>query len=133
MRARGGVVDDQSDNRQDGTIKGATWTQPGAPLGEDGRTTASESPPDPSEVDADGFLLTFSNAFLTYEPGSGDPQGALGNLVIDYGSEWETVQMKDFLYQMRKPHWDNMFWEVNTSHREVYQVKTAPSGAPRKR
>lgn len=41
--------------------------------------------------------------------------------------------MKDFLYQMRKPHWDNMFWEVNTSHREVCQVKTAPSGAPRKR
>jgi len=53
---------------------------------------------------------------------------AVGNFVVDYGREWEVIQMKDFLYQMRKPHWNDTFWKVNTSHREVYQVENGTFG-----
>lgn len=124
----GGVVNDQSDNRQDGTIEGATWTQPGAPLGEGRQTTSSESDPRPDQVEVDGFHLKFSESFLTYEPNGAGPQVAVEKFVVDYGKEWEVIQMKDFLYQLRKPHWNDMFWEVNTSRREVYRVENGTFG-----
>ena len=76
----------------------------------------------------DRFLLRFTDAYLVHEPGGGNPQIATEGNVLSYGQDWEIVKMRGFLYHMRQRNWQDFYWKVNTSRREVYRVRGGSFG-----
>jgi hypothetical protein len=68
------------------------------------------------------FFLDFVDAYLVYVPSSSTLQIATENMVLSYGDGWDKCQLKPYLYHLRRSDWDNFFWQVNTSRKEVIQI-----------
>jgi hypothetical protein len=68
------------------------------------------------------IFLDFVDAYLVYSPSPESLQIATENMVLSYGGGWEKCQLKPYLYHLRRSDWDNFFWQVNTSRKEVIQI-----------
>ncbi|MBN1881775.1 MAG: hypothetical protein JW885_06340 [Deltaproteobacteria bacterium] len=70
----------------------------------------------------DSFTIAFTDGYLVVDPTSGDMQLAGEGMVLSYGEGLEMVQLKPFLYHIRRSNWSGYYWKVNTSRREAYLV-----------
>jgi len=68
------------------------------------------------------ILLDFVEAYLVYSPSTENLQIATETMVLSYGQGWEKCQLKPYLYHLRRSDWENFFWQVNTSRKEVFKV-----------
>lgn len=68
------------------------------------------------------FFLDFSDCYLVHEPATGVLQIAAEQMVLSYGSDMETRQLKPYLYHIRLKTWKGFYWKVNTSRKEAYKV-----------
>lgn len=69
------------------------------------------------------FFLDFVDAYLVYAPSQESLQIAAENMVLSYGDGWEKCQLKPYLYHLRRSDWQDFFWQVNTSRKEVILVR----------
>ncbi|MBN2199828.1 MAG: hypothetical protein JW747_08285 [Candidatus Aminicenantes bacterium] len=69
------------------------------------------------------FFLDFSDAYLVYSPDSDSIQIVTEGMALSYGGGWEKCSLKPYLYHLRRSDWDNFFWQVNTSRREVIRIR----------
>ncbi len=76
----------------------------------------------------DRFFLYFSNSYLIFMPDTSTLQIAAEGMVISYGVDWVKVQMKPYLYQLKKNSWQGFYWQVNTSRKELYIVRNGQLG-----
>ncbi len=74
------------------------------------------------------FFLRFNDAYLVYMPGNGTLQIAAAGSVLSYGNDWQSVQMRPFLYHLRQNNWQDFYWKVNTSRQEVYRTEGGTFG-----
>ncbi|HPJ87947.1 MAG TPA: hypothetical protein PLO84_02395 [Thermotogota bacterium] len=68
------------------------------------------------------FKLTFSDSYLIYSTASNSIQIVAEGNVLSYGANWTKIQMKPYLYHLKKNSWQGFFWQVNTSREELYKV-----------
>lgn len=74
------------------------------------------------------FFLDFVDAYLVHEPG-GVLQIATEQMVLSYGSDWERVQVKPYLFHLRLKTWQGFYWLVNTDRKELYRVNGTHFGS----
>jgi len=74
------------------------------------------------------FFIRFTNAYLVYVPTSKTLQIVAQNNVISYGADWLKKNMKPYLFHLKKNSWVGFYWQVNTSRKELYQVKNGNFG-----
>ncbi|MCJ7612104.1 MAG: hypothetical protein MUP19_07565, partial [Candidatus Aminicenantes bacterium] len=102
----------------------------------------AETPPPPEETgpsysgaahreiaQPDRFTLNFKGAYLVFDPQSGTLQIAAEGNVLSYGGDWEVRKIHSYLYHMRLRTWQAFFWQVNTSRKEVFQVRCGTFGS----
>lgn len=69
------------------------------------------------------FKLNFSDAYLVYVPDSGTLQIAAQGTVLSYGGDWEVKKLKGYLFHLRLKTWQDFYWKVNTSRKQVFRVR----------
>ncbi len=74
------------------------------------------------------FFLDFQDAYLVFEPASSTLQVVAQNSVLSYGQKWNKVQLKPYLYHLRRNDWKGFFWQVNTSRKEVIMIRNGNFG-----
>jgi hypothetical protein len=74
------------------------------------------------------FLLNLKDAYLVYEHGKRELQITSQRNVLSYGSDWQVIRMKPYLYHLREKIWKGFYWKVNTSRKEVYLIKGGSFG-----
>ncbi|MES9868326.1 MAG: hypothetical protein ABW153_04560 [Sedimenticola sp.] len=67
------------------------------------------------------FMLRFSDAYLV-QPAKARPQIVDEGSALSYGSDWQVRRLKPYLYHLRQDNWQQFFWKVNTSRKELYRV-----------
>ena len=77
----------------------------------------------------DRFFLDFSDGYLILQPSSGSIQIVANLNVLSYGGDWESVQLKPYLYHLRLKSWKGFYWKVNTSRKETYKVTGGTFGS----
>ena len=68
------------------------------------------------------FFLDFNDAMLVYVPATQQVQISAVGTVLSYGGDWESRNVRTYLYHLRQKDWDGFYWKVNTSLRVVYRV-----------
>ena len=76
----------------------------------------------------DRFLLRFRSARLVHLPASRSLQFSSGGRVLSYCQDWQAVQLRPYLFEIRQRHWRGFFWKINTSRREAYLVRNGSFG-----
>src|SRR6056297_2434276 len=76
----------------------------------------------------DRFSIYFSNAYLIFSPNTSTLQIAAEGAVLSYGADWAKLQMKPYLYQLKKNSWQGFYWRVNTSRKELSVVRNGHFG-----
>ena len=103
----------------------------------DCRTAAqTEAPPaagndedsGPEDASPQRFFIDFHKAYLVFEPAGSTLQIVAGNSVLAYGQKWTKVQLKPYLYHLRRDDWKDFFWQVNTSRKEVIMISNGDFG-----
>ena len=74
------------------------------------------------------FFIYFSNAYLIYSTNSSSLQIVGENAVLSYGMDWAKIQMKPYLYHLKLNSWQNFYWQVNTSRKQLYVVRNGQFG-----
>ncbi|HSQ35933.1 MAG TPA: hypothetical protein VLQ89_08080, partial [Candidatus Binatia bacterium] len=74
------------------------------------------------------FFVDFRDAYLVFEPASNNLQIVAANSALCYGQKWDKVQLKPYLYHLRRNDWTNFFWQVNTSRKEVLMIRNGDFG-----
>lgn len=74
------------------------------------------------------FFIDFRDAYLVFEPAGSTLQIVAANSVLAYGQKWDKVQLKPYLYHLRRNDWNNFFWQVNTSRKEVIMIRNGDFG-----
>ncbi|MES9960357.1 MAG: hypothetical protein ABW089_07990 [Sedimenticola sp.] len=67
------------------------------------------------------FFLRFQDAYLV-QPAKARPQVVAEGSALSYGSDWQVKRLKPYLYHLRQNNWQQFFWKVNTSRKEMYRV-----------
>ena len=68
------------------------------------------------------FFVDFQDAYLVFEPAGSILQVVAQSSVLAYGQKWNKVQLKPYLYHLRRNDWSGFFWQVNTSRKEVHMI-----------
>ncbi len=89
---------------------------------------SSNNPNSSTSSTPKSFILHFKDAYLVYEPSSKTLQIAAQRNVLSYGSDWQVVKLKSYLYHLREKFWKGFYWKVNTSRKEVYLIKGGSFG-----
>jgi hypothetical protein len=84
--------------------------------------------PEPPVPAPQRFFLDFTDAYLVHEPG-GTLQIATEQMVLSYGSDWERVQVKPYLFHLRLKTWQGFYWLVNTDRKELHRVNGTHFGS----
>lgn len=100
-----------------------------APPAEPGPTPAPAPLPRVLQPAPQRFFLYLSGAYIVYDPQSGTFQIADEGNVLSYGSDWQVIKLKPYLYHMRLATWQGFFWMVNTSRKEAYKVQGGTFGS----
>ncbi len=74
------------------------------------------------------FFIDFQDAYLVFEPAGSTLQIVAGNSALSYGQKWDKVQLKPYLYHLRRNDWSDFFWQVNTSRKEVIMIRNGDFG-----
>jgi len=79
------------------------------------------------------FTIHFgaNGCYLIYAPPSNNLQiAAVTNMapeypavVLSYGNDWQKCKIYDYLFTLKQNNWAAFFWKVNTSRKEVYEVR----------
>lgn len=69
------------------------------------------------------FRLDFVDAYLVYSTSSNSIQIATEGNVLSYGSDWQKVKVKPYLYDLKQKSWKDFYWRVNTSRKVVSRYK----------
>jgi hypothetical protein len=77
----------------------------------------------------DRFTLNFTGAYLVYDLQTGTLQIAAEGNVLSYGGDWEVRKVHSYLFHLRLRTWQGFFWQVNTSRKEVFQVRGGTFGS----
>lgn len=81
-----------------------------------------------SNSQPDRFFIYFSDSYLIFVPNSSTLQIVAQGAVLSYGTDWDKMQMKPYLYHLKKNSWQGFFWKVNTSRKELYVVRNGQFG-----
>ena len=82
----------------------------------------------PQGATAQRFFIDFRDAYLVFEPTGTTLQIVAKNSVLSYGQKWDKVQLKPYLYHLRRNDWSGFFWQVNTSRKEVFMISNGDFG-----
>jgi len=74
------------------------------------------------------FFIYFSNSYMIFVPSSSTLQIVGENAVLSYGTNWAKIQMKPYLYHFKLNSWQNFYWQVNTSRKQLYIVRNGQFG-----
>jgi hypothetical protein len=74
------------------------------------------------------FFIDLRDAYLVFEPAGDTLQVAAQGSVLAYGRSWNKVQLKPYLYHLRRNDWRDFFWQVNTSRREALMIRGGEFG-----
>ncbi|MEI6156789.1 MAG: hypothetical protein WCP87_00310 [Atribacterota bacterium] len=81
-----------------------------------------------SDQEPKRYFLDFTSASLVHEPSTGVLQIIAEGSVLSYGQDWEIIQLKPYLYHLKKNSWKGFFWKVNTTRKEAYEVTQGTFG-----
>jgi len=82
-----------------------------------------------TQTPPDRFLLHFNNAYLMYVQASQSLQIVAENMVLSYGNDWQKAEVYPYLFHIRYGMWQTFFWKINTSRKEVYEIRNGTFGA----
>jgi hypothetical protein len=74
------------------------------------------------------FLIKFLYCYIAHFPGKNAIQITAGGNVISYGADWQTAQLKPYLYHFKQKNWKEFFWKVNTSRKMVWRTENGAFG-----
>ncbi len=75
------------------------------------------------------FFIRFNDAYLIYVIESQSIQIVAQNMVLSYASDWNKAQIYPYLFHIRLATWQGFFWKVNTSRKELIEVRNGTFGA----
>jgi hypothetical protein len=75
-----------------------------------------------------GFKLMFPDAYLIHQPSSNILQISTQDNVLSSGGDWQVAKLKPYLFHIKQKAWNEFFWAVNTSRKEVARVKGGQFG-----
>ncbi len=75
------------------------------------------------------LMLRFSDGSLVYQPKAKSLQTSAHTTVLSYGGDWQSSQLKSYLYHLRQKVWKGFYWKVNTSRKQVYRVEGGKFGS----
>ncbi|MBE9069551.1 hypothetical protein IQ260_23170 [Leptolyngbya cf. ectocarpi LEGE 11479] len=69
----------------------------------------------------DRFFLRFQDAYLV-KAQDGVLQIATEQNVLSYGGDWQVVELKPYLFQLKQDVWQGFHWQVNTSRQIAERI-----------
>lgn len=81
-----------------------------------------------TQTPPDRFLLHFNDAYLIFVRSSQTLQIIADNMVLSYGTDWLKAEVYPYLFHIKYGMWQTFYWQVNTSRKEVYEVRNGTFG-----
>jgi len=75
------------------------------------------------------FLIRFHDAYLIYVIESQSIQIAAQSTVLSYANDWNKAQIYPYLFHIRLATWQGFYWQVNTSRKELVEIRNGTFGA----
>jgi hypothetical protein len=75
------------------------------------------------------FLIRFNDAYLIYVIETQAIQIIAQSMVLSYANDWNKAQIYPYLFHIRLATWQGFFWKVNTSRKQLYEVRNGTFGA----
>ena len=69
------------------------------------------------------FVLALPETQLHFEPANYGFKIVAHDVILSDGKDWKLCKMKPHVYQFKHVSWDDVFWEIDTYERAVWEIK----------